>query len=219
MLVRHDADRFAALIGAAAEARGLDPSLIEKDYWAVEALRAVHGGFEVEVGGQVAQIRPIFKGGTSLSKAFGLIERFSEDIDLLVPIPAHDPKEYSQTERTTVMKAAAETVSEVLELDGERHGGRRGFDLHRRYPYEPVTGGPIAFDATADIRVELTVMGGTHPCTAASVKAMVTEHAEGIPQLPTYDDLTPVVIETLAPERTPGREARHAPRRRVNSHR
>ncbi|MEX1163972.1 MAG: nucleotidyl transferase AbiEii/AbiGii toxin family protein [Nitriliruptor sp.] len=201
-LVRHDPDRFAALIGATAEERNLDPSLVEKDYWAVEALRAVHAGFEVEVGGQLVQIRPIFKGGTSLSKAFGLIERFSEDVDLLVPVPAHNPKEYSQAERSKVMKAATEAVTDALGLDGERQGGRRGVDLHWRYPYEPVTGGPAAFDATADIRIELTVMGGTHPNTAASVKAMVTEHAETIPDFPQYDDLSPVAIETLAPERT-----------------
>lgn len=201
-LVRHDAERFAALVGATAEARGLDPSLVEKDYWAIEALRAVHAGFEVNIGRQLVEIRPIFKGGTSLSKAFGLIERFSEDVDLLVPVPGHDPKEYSQAERSNVMKAATEAVTDALGLDGERHGGRRGVDLHWRYPYEPVTDGPVAFGATADIRVELTVMGGTHPNTPASVSAMVTEHAQTIQGFPRYDDLSPVEIQTLAPERT-----------------
>jgi hypothetical protein len=45
--------------------------MVEKDYWVTHALWAIHEqGFEVW-----------FKGGTSLSKGFGLIERFSEDID------------------------------------------------------------------------------------------------------------------------------------------
>lgn len=201
-LVRDEADRFAALIDATSRARGLDPALVEKDYWAVEALRAVHTGFALEIGGEPVQFQPIFKGGTSLSKAFGLIERFSEDVDLLVPVPAPNPKDYSQAERSKVMKAAAEAVNDALGLPGEREGGRRGVDLHWRYPYEPVTDGPASHDATADIRVELTVMGGQHPSRAASVRALATEHAASIPAFPQYDDLSPVEIETLAPERT-----------------
>ena len=94
-LVRHTNDRFTALIGATATVRDLAPSLVEKDYWEVEALRAVQGGFDVIVGEVTLHVQPIFKCGTSLSTAFGLIERFSEDIDLLVPVPAADPKDFS----------------------------------------------------------------------------------------------------------------------------
>ena len=53
--------------------RGLREAIIEKDYFVTEALRII----EREAGSQV-----IFKGGTSLSKGWGLIERFSEDIDI-----------------------------------------------------------------------------------------------------------------------------------------
>ena len=51
------------------------PIIIEKDFWVCWALKRV---FELEV--PTASI--IFKGGTSLSKAYGAIHRFSEDIDL-----------------------------------------------------------------------------------------------------------------------------------------
>lgn len=47
---------------------------IEKDWWVVQTLRLI---FEMDCAGSL-----VFKGGTSLSKAWGLIERFSEDIDL-----------------------------------------------------------------------------------------------------------------------------------------
>ena len=56
-------------------ARGLREAIIEKDYYVTEALRII----EQEAGGKV-----IFKGGTSLSKGWGLIERFSEDIDIFL---------------------------------------------------------------------------------------------------------------------------------------
>ena len=49
---------------------------VEKDWWIVQTLAIL---FETEVGRHM-----VFKGGTSLSKAWGLIDRFSEDIDLAV---------------------------------------------------------------------------------------------------------------------------------------
>lgn len=53
---------------------GLRAAIIEKDYYVTEALRIV-----ATQGDKV-----IFKGGTSLSKGWNLINRFSEDIDIFV---------------------------------------------------------------------------------------------------------------------------------------
>jgi predicted nucleotidyltransferase component of viral defense system len=50
---------------------------IEKDFWVCWTLDALFHG--LKEGGP----RPLFKGGTSLSKGFGLINRFSEDIDVM----------------------------------------------------------------------------------------------------------------------------------------
>ncbi len=59
-----------------AENIGLSPFAVEKDWWVTQTLAII---FEMEIGNHL-----IFKGGTSLSKAFNLIERFSEDIDLAI---------------------------------------------------------------------------------------------------------------------------------------
>lgn len=53
---------------------GLPPQAVEKDAWVTLMLRMI---FTSQLSDHL-----IFKGGTSLSKAFGLIQRFSEDIDL-----------------------------------------------------------------------------------------------------------------------------------------
>lgn len=53
---------------------GLNPTAIEKDFWVTLALNAL---FKTQYSPHL-----VFKGGTSLSKAWGLIQRFSEDIDL-----------------------------------------------------------------------------------------------------------------------------------------
>ena len=55
---------------------GLPTYAVEKDWWVCTVLRAV---FQSQYAQSI-----IFKGGTSLSKAYGLIHRFSEDIDLII---------------------------------------------------------------------------------------------------------------------------------------
>jgi predicted nucleotidyltransferase component of viral defense system len=65
---------FEATVLAAAEQLGVQPLAVEKDYWVCEALRAIAGARPGEV---------VFKGGTSLEK-LRIIQRFSEDLDLLV---------------------------------------------------------------------------------------------------------------------------------------
>lgn len=65
-----------ALFNQTASARGISPGIVEKDFWVCWTLRQV---FQFE-----DFPRLIFKGGTSLSKAFGMIKRFSEDIDLVI---------------------------------------------------------------------------------------------------------------------------------------
>lgn len=67
----------ADLFLVAADKRGLAPQIIEKDFWVCWTLRRVF-----DLPDPPAAI--LFKGGTSLSKAFGLIDRFSEDIDLVL---------------------------------------------------------------------------------------------------------------------------------------
>ena len=68
----HDAPELDNLLCIVACETRIAPGLVEKDYWGTHTLWALHH----------AGIDVWFKGGTSLSKGFGLIERFSEDLDL-----------------------------------------------------------------------------------------------------------------------------------------
>jgi len=71
-----DHDRADVIRIAAADA-GLPDAVMEKDYWVCYALDHLFHGCDFKD-------RLVFKGGTSLSKAYGLIDRFSEDIDLIL---------------------------------------------------------------------------------------------------------------------------------------
>jgi len=70
-------ERRALAFGQAATERAIDPVIIEKDFWVCWILGVTFA---------LPEIAPhlVFKGGTSLSKVFGAIDRFSEDVDLSV---------------------------------------------------------------------------------------------------------------------------------------
>jgi predicted nucleotidyltransferase component of viral defense system len=114
---------FADLCRIAADAMGSDnPALLailEKDYWVTRVLCAVAEAYADQV---------IFKGGTSLSKGFGLTQRFSEDIDLVV-----DTGERGEAARDSLLKDIAKTVSEHCSMDATvRHSGN---GVHRAVAY------------------------------------------------------------------------------------
>src|SRR5262249_27534516 len=72
--LRLSPDERKLYIDEAAARRGLSPIILEKDFWVCWLLDML---FESSFRDAI-----VFKGGTSLSKVFGVIDRFSEDIDL-----------------------------------------------------------------------------------------------------------------------------------------
>ena len=95
-----------------AQALATDPSHVEKDWRVVRAIAAIAA---VDVAGVV----PVFSGGTSLSAAWQLINRFSEDVDFKVSIDAPTPSAARTRRgkfRETVIAAPGEAG---FTLDGE----------------------------------------------------------------------------------------------------
>lgn len=70
----HEIKEFPDLIRIISDKKEIIPQLIEKDYWIMHCLYGLtQQGFNFEL-----------KGGTSLSKGYGIIHRFSEDIDIRI---------------------------------------------------------------------------------------------------------------------------------------
>ena len=124
------AERLDAL-NAAANTSGLLPHRLEKDIWVVWSLQHLFTG-------PYAQ-HLVFKGGTSLSKAYGVIRRFSEDVDLTydiraiasdlvgdaeAPLPASNSQEKKWTKeiRARVSDWIGAEIVPSLKLDIEQHG-------------------------------------------------------------------------------------------------
>jgi len=108
-------DERRALIQEAASRRGLVEIIVEKDFWVCWTLKRL---FSNSMLSSVLT----FKGGTSLSKGYGLIERFSEDIDLTISRDAQflcdspDPMEHgiSKNERGRRIDALKENAQRFV---------------------------------------------------------------------------------------------------------
>jgi hypothetical protein len=140
----HNHPGFFALIRIVANERGIDPALVEKDYWITHCL---YGLRQLDLTFEL-------KGGTSLSKGFQIINRFSEDIDIRIePPPGHDVKiGHNQTKpahvqsrrnfydwlATTIRIDGIEKVERGTDFDNKDLGRRRCARNPRRQTPEPI---------------------------------------------------------------------------------
>jgi hypothetical protein len=103
----HNDPEFKELLSIVSTKKGIDITLVEKDYWIMHALYSLQQqGIEFEL-----------KGGTSLSKGYGLIHRFSEDIDIHIrtnfglPIEGKEDKSQVKTARKEFYDVFAKSLS------------------------------------------------------------------------------------------------------------
>jgi len=114
----HERRDFRDLLLIVGERSGAGAAIVEKDYWVTEALRVISREFGDGV---------VFKGGTSLSKGWHLISRFSEDIDLL--IRTSDGESHGQRDR--YMKEIDEAVERATSRGRRRRPEQAGSPLLR----------------------------------------------------------------------------------------
>lgn len=98
MILHNNPEDFAAAIQVASEHLKMRSVYIEKDYWITYVLKNISQSSYKD--------RVVFKGGTSLSKAYNLIQRFSEDVDL-----AFISKGENQNQMKTAIKAIESQIA------------------------------------------------------------------------------------------------------------
>jgi hypothetical protein len=159
---------FGQAILRAAEhfaARMLRPAVIEKDYYVTEALRII-----AEREGD----RAIFKGGTSLSKGWGLIERFSEDIDVFIDICGDDPMPGTKSIDTR-LRAIRNAIDQHpgLAFSKDQSTTSKGLKRADRFLYDeriPEIGG-----LSPGVLVETMVASGKAPTERRQIASFVGE--------------------------------------------
>jgi predicted nucleotidyltransferase component of viral defense system len=138
----HDHKDFPDLLQIIEEETGILAGLVEKDYWIMHAL------YGLKKQGYNFQL----KGGTSLSKGFGIIERFSEDIDLHINPPQelgiNENPNNSNTKNIERKKQYYDRLAAEIDISGITEAERdTAFDDPKKYNsggirlyYKKVTG-------------------------------------------------------------------------------
>jgi len=150
----------------AAERFGVSEQFVEKDYYVTEILRVV-----AERLGE----RAMFKGGTSLSKGWGLVSRFSEDIDLFVNPDRFEPRP-GKNKMDRLLKDLAQAVGEHPGLTWLTDEGRTigGLGREDHFAYEPRFAALPGIRAA--VRLEPGVQSGTFPTDVVPITSLVGQH-------------------------------------------
>ncbi len=184
-------DDFPDLLAKASEHKNLPDAIIEKDYFIVRALRAV-------VTGMPGQF--VFKGGTSLAKGWNLLERFSEDIDLLLRTDNGKGGRLSQGEIDRRLKRLEDIAGATAGLRFVAQTRSRGVRRCSDFEYPRIATAKIAIGPT--VRLEMGTRGGPEPSTTRTVRSYIAEFAEAQGEAGLAQDLSPFEVECLAVERT-----------------
>ena len=100
MYLHNEIELFAEVINEASEQTGIPSAIVEKDYYVTMILKLL----------RTKNSDIVFKGGTSLSKCFHLIDRFSEDIDITFT------EHIGEARRKKLKYKIMKTISEELAL-------------------------------------------------------------------------------------------------------
>lgn len=216
------------LIQETAAQLGLAPAAVEKDFWVCWVLKKI---FEHPVLSR----QLLFKGGTSLSKCYGLIDRFSEDIDLILDWRLLTSEDLYATRSNTqqdkfnkyIETAAQEHVVTVLKPEFEKlFAGIGALEPDSVAPRALLFRYPRAFES-GYIRPEVLLEVGPMSAMAPSQEMVVQSQAAAAfphffedPNVPVcvieprktfWDKITILHVEAHRPvtKSTPDRYSRH----------
>lgn len=176
------------LVEEVAAALGTHPGLVEKDWHVVRAIGVISG---VDTAGMM----PAFSGGTSLSKGWELIKRFSEDIDFKVGEPAGNSANRARRERTAYRERVLGALSEAgFDVVGEPlvRDVSRFFSADLAYEAEFGVGQGLR----AHLRVEMSFEPPRLPPTPRPIGSLIAVARREPPEVAAFACVDPV--ETAA---------------------
>ena len=187
-MLHNDSPLFEQVILRVSEDTGIEASIIEKDYYVTLFLQRI-----------VAQLpNIIFKGGTSLSKCYKLINRFSEDIDLNIETETH-PTEGQRKKLKEVIVSIIDGFGFTLTNPGNVRSRRD----YNRY----IVDYPTIFSTSylkEHLIVETAVYIKAYPCKRMLASSLIYDYLErnGYTDLIEQYVLQPFELNVQAAERT-----------------
>lgn len=177
-------------LGRVAGALAVDEVFIEKDWFVVQAIQVL-----MRIDNKL--FTPIFSGGTSLLKGYGLIKRFSEDIDFKLAL-SDEFLELSQGQRKRALSDFKKSLTDVWESEGftnfsvKAGSGNAFIAIEMNYP--SVVNGHASL--RPHILAELSAKSPRRRPLVRSLSSFVTQFRAGEPEVPEILCVDPV--ETAA---------------------
>jgi Nucleotidyl transferase AbiEii toxin, Type IV TA system len=189
-----DKDNFEGAIIATAEHFKIPEIFIEKDYWVTYALHLL---FRSEVKDLI-----VFKGGTSLSKCYKVIERFSEDIDLVISKNDCVSGNALRERLKDVTKVIDKSILEPVPNDPNNN--KKGSLRKIVYSYPKVGVKGVFGEVRETIVLEVSHLGNFQPNTIKPICTLIADYIKTTPNIELISQfgLEDFEVKTLAIERT-----------------
>lgn len=192
MKLHLESDLFKELIETTAEHLQISSLFIEKDYWVTYALKNLsHSEFKNQL---------VFKGGTSLSKAFRLISRFSEDIDLAF----YTEEKMTSNQIKQSIKKAENCITQGFEYIPNHPEESKGSQFRKTYhQYPTITEGEYG-PISPHILLELNNFTTPEPKTDINIQTLIADFLETAERQELIEqfELSAFPIQVLNVERT-----------------
>lgn len=187
-MLHNDHALFEQVILRASEDTGIEASIIEKDYYVTLFLQRI-----VE---RLPNI--IFKGGTSLSKCYKLINRFSEDIDLNIDTESHPTEGQRKKLKASIVAVVEEFGFTIANPDNVR--SRRDYN---RYIVDYPTVFPTGY-LKEHLIVETAVYIKAYPCKRMQASSLIYDYLNrnGYTDLIEQFGMQPFELNVQTAERT-----------------
>ena len=188
MILHNEKELFEQTILGASEALNIELPIVEKDYYVTMFLKRI-----VEKQPDI-----VFKGGTSLSKCFKLIDRFSEDIDLNL-MGETKPGESRRRKLKANIVAAVDEFGFKIKNE-EQIRSRRDFN---KYIIEYPSSLSAAY-LKPDLIVETAVFFRSYPCKRMQADSLVCQYlkSNGLDKIIQNYGLEPFEINVQSADRT-----------------
>ena len=160
-----DKKLFTDTILATAEYFSILPVYIEKDYWITHALRLMSENDNAD--------KVVFKGGTSLSKAYHLMNRFSEDIDIAVI----DAASFTGNQLKKLIKRVAKEMTidlHEIQIDGVTSKG--SYFYKAVYAYPDILGQKTkSVVSSGNLLIEINTFANPYPFEAKTISSFIAD--------------------------------------------
>lgn len=205
---KHTVEEQKQLLSLTAASEGINEVAVEKDWWVSVALKAL---FQTSCASDL-----LFKGGTSLSKGWNLIERFSEDIDISIDHTFFGTEPQNNTQLKKLRKKSRKYIHDTLSIElGEQLekmgitnyqvenitiDGGRSIDTDSdptviHLNYESVLESEIPY-ITPRIKIEISCLSMREPSEEKEISSLIYAN------YPKQDDEIIFTVKTVSPSRT-----------------